>query len=319
MSSALKSVSTRFRGYQLGIAGSSFSYCAGNKFTLIEAMATELSQPHLLAELDACGKDTIDTLHITSWDQDHCSATGLDWVLENLLPSRIETPGYSPHTDCSKKCAAMIAAYRAKWGKKNVSVSIRPIDPPYIRSLEVAAALGYREVFYHPRQLGEKSNDNSTVKFFRAGCFNVLSLGDVEDLAIAAHLRRCKTLCREVDIMILAHHGANNGFTTKKLLKALSPKVAVCSSNYDNNFDHPKQEIRDLLFEQGIDLYTTKTGDFIFESIGSHTMDYQVTNLIADSTKESSTKKFRSRKSKLLRANLDTVRNVMKPGFKGLR
>lgn len=318
MSDSLKSVVTRFRGYQLGIAGSSFSYFAGNKFTLIEAMATELSQPRLVAELKACGKKTIDTLHITSWDQDHCSVAGLKWILEEMRPLRIETPGYLPHTDSGKTCASTIDAYKASRRKNGVGVRTQSIDPPYIRSLGTAEALGYREIFYHPRQLSEKPNDNSTIKFFRSGCFNVLSLGDVEDPAIGALLRRCRTLCREVDIMILAHHGADNGFTTRKLLKVLSPKVAVCSSDYDNKFNHPKQKIRDILRERGINLYTTKTGDLVFESVGRHTMDYRVTNLITDSTRVSSTEKFRSRKSKLLRANRDTVRNIMKPGFKGL-
>lgn len=319
MSSALKSVVTRFRGYQLGIAGSSFSYFADGQFTLIEAMATEVSQPQLLGELETCGMTTINRLHITSWDQDHCSVSGLKWILQRLAPSKIETPGYQPHTDCGKTCASMIKEYRTKWAKQGIAVTTQAIDPPYIASLDIAEALGYKEILYHPRELREKPNDNSTIKFFRSGSFNVLSLGDVEDPAIAALLKRCKTLCREVDVMILAHHGADNGFTTKRLLAELAPNVAVCSSNYDNQFDHPRQEIRDLLFDQGIQLYTTKTGDFIVESIGSHTMDYRVTNLIAGSTKVSSTREFRSRKSKLLRQNADTLRNVLRPGFKGLR
>lgn len=319
MSNALKSVVTRFRGYHLGIAGSSFSYFTGGHFTLIEAMATDLSKPQVLAELKACGKTKINTLHITSWDQDHCSVPGLEWILQKLTPSKIEMPGYLPHSDSGKTCASMIRDYRSKWTKQGISVTTQAIDPPYLQSLGLAEALGYKEILYHPRQLRDKSNDNSTIKFFRSGCFNVLSLGDVEDPAIAALLKRCKILCREVDVMILAHHGADNGFTTKRLLEELSPKIAVCSSNYDNKFDHPRQEIRDLLFEQGIQLYTTKTGDFVMESIGGHTMDYRVTNLITDSTKVSSMKDFRSRKSKLLRMNPDTVRNVLRPGFKGLR
>lgn len=41
MASHLKAIHTRFRAYQLGQAGASFSYLAGNHFTLIEAAATE--------------------------------------------------------------------------------------------------------------------------------------------------------------------------------------------------------------------------------------------------------------------------------------
>jgi competence protein ComEC len=312
-------VVTRFRSYQLGIAGSSFSYFANSWFTLIEAMATDLSKPQLLAELKACNKQTIDTLHVTSWDQDHCSASALEWILTELTPSLVETPGYTPHTDSGAACAKLIHDYRNRWTAKGRKVNVRSIDPSYIKSLGPAQALGYKEILYHPKELREKPNDNSTIKFFRSGAFNVLSLGDVEDPAIAAMLKRCKTLCREIDVLILPHHGADNGFTTKNLLQTLSPTLAICSSNYGNQFDHPRQAIRDLLYQQAVPLFTTKTGDVVIQSIGGHTVDYHVANLIADSTEISSTRKFRSRKSRLLMMNLDAVRNVMKPGFKGLK
>lgn len=319
MSNPLQSVVTRFRAYQLGVNGSSFSYFAGGHFTLIEGMATELNREQLIAELRACAKKTIDTLHITSWDQDHCSVAGLEWILKNLAPSRIEAPGYEPHTECGTTCQKMIQDYRAKWANQGHAVSVQRVDPPYIKSLETAQALGYRDIFYHPKQFFQDPNDNSTVKFFRTGAFNVLSLGDVMDPSIGSLLRACKTLCREVDVMILAHHGADNGFTTKKLLQDLNPTLAICGSDYGNKFDHPRQEIRDLLWEQKIPLFTTKTGDVIIETIGGHTMDYRVTNLCGNSTDVSSVKTYRSRKSALLRLGADTVRNVLHPGHRSFR
>lgn len=319
MSNGIRPVITRFRGYQLGTAGSSFSYFADGSFTLIEARATDISKPQLRAELKACGKTTINTLHITSWDQDHCSVPGLEWILKELCPTRVEVPGYLPHTESGKTCAAMIREYRNRWVAKGHTVTTQAIDPLYLKTLAPAEPFGYKEILYHPKVLRENANDNSTIKFFRTGAFNVLSLGDVEHPDIAALLKRCKTLCREVDVMILAHHGADNGFTTKRLLSELSPTLTICSSNYDNKFEHPRQEIRDLLYQQEIPLFTTKTGDVVIQSIGGHTMDYHVTNLCSDSTKISSTKQFRSRKSKLLLMNPDTIRNVLRPGFKGLR
>ena len=75
-------IHTRFRAYQLGSAGSFFSYYAAGKFTLIEARVGDVSRPNLVAELEACGKETIDTLHITSWDQDHCAVGSLQEILD---------------------------------------------------------------------------------------------------------------------------------------------------------------------------------------------------------------------------------------------
>ena len=69
---------TRFRAYQLGNKGSSYSYFDGRRFTLVEGRLTDLSRTRLAAELKVCGKTSIDTLHITSWDQDHCTPSELE-------------------------------------------------------------------------------------------------------------------------------------------------------------------------------------------------------------------------------------------------
>jgi competence protein ComEC len=110
--------------------------------------------------------------------------------------------------------------------------------------------------------------------------------------------------------MILAHHGADNGFTTKNFIHHLNPSVAICSSHYANQYDHPRQEIRDLLYESGVRLMTTKTGDVIVESIGDHTGQYQAINLRARSTEVSSEYKFVSKKRRLLDFNADSLRNL---------
>ena len=45
---------TRFRAYQLGTSGSSFSYFADGHFTLLEGRLTNRSRPSLIAELAMC-------------------------------------------------------------------------------------------------------------------------------------------------------------------------------------------------------------------------------------------------------------------------
>lgn len=300
---SLEKKHTRFRAYQLGAEGSSFSYFDGSHFTLVEARLTETSEESLQEEVNACGKKTIDCLHITSWDNDHCNLNDLEEILNKYVPQKIEFPGYQPHTDTAKKALQAIKAY------KNEKRKIQRIDPPYIDSLESAKSYGYRNILYHPKYISEKSNDNSTVKLFRTGSFNVASLGDIESTNIASWLRGRKDFKNETDIMTLAHHGADNGFTTNSFLKAVKPKVAICCSNYNNQYEHPKQSIRDLLHKNEIKLFTTKTGDVLVESIGDHTSIYKVTNLISDSEKVSSTYKFKTKKSHFLSSNKDAIRN----------
>ncbi|MGD9872860.1 MAG: hypothetical protein AB7T27_01195 [Kiritimatiellia bacterium] len=305
MESMLHKNRTRFRAYQLGSAGSSFSYFDGAYFTLIEARLTDVNRPRLKEEMKACGVTAMSCLHITSWDTDHCAETDLGDIIRTWGPAKIEYPGYEPSTDAGKKCLKIIKTYKDSQQQKRVI----KVDPPYIDSLKKSRNWGYENILYWPRKIDIGCpNNNSTAKFFRTGCFNVLSLGDLESPDVASYFKCCTALNSETDIMILAHHGADSGFTTKNLLKRINPSVAICSSNFDNQFEHPRQEIRNLLNELEIPIFTTKTGDIIIESIEPHIKKYVVWNLISDSTVISSRKEFMSRKSHFLE-NTDRATN----------
>jgi competence protein ComEC len=306
----LKSTFTRFRAYRLGCPGSSFSYFADGHFTVIEGRLTEESRPQLEYEMAKCGVESADTLHITSWDSDHCNKFELMELLNLIQPMKIECPGYNPYKDRGhgEDCLQMIGEYRDRLRNTGRKPQIEHITPEHIRGLQPAERKAYRDTYYNPEHLTDNANDNSTVKHFRRGCFNVLSLGDVESPNIGSRLRRSPILRRETDVMILAHHGADNGFTTKKFLRHLEPSLAICSADYGNQYDHPRQEIKDLLHEEEIWLMTTKTGDVIVRSVGDHTGEYQAVNLIGKSTKESSKPFFFSKKFGILDANGDTIK-----------
>lgn len=312
----LKAIPTRFRAYQLGSEGSSFSYWANGHFTLIEGRLTQTNHATLRAELHTCNKASIDTLHITSWDQDHCSLIDLQWILKNLAPRRIEYPGYEGDSESAGQCSKELSIYRDARVRNGLPATIQAIDPVYIKSLGKAQDLGYKDLIYHPRELYDKSNDNSTVKLFRSGMFNVASLGDIEDNMIGAGLRNSRIFQREVDVLILAHHGSNNSVTSPRFLREVRPTVAICSSNYDNKFDHPTPEIQQMLWEAKVPLFTTKTGDVIIESIAGHSTNYRVTNWIADSTKLNRVEVYKSKKGRLLTMNADSIRNYYHPGYR---
>lgn len=82
----------------------------------------------------------------------------------------------------------------------------------------------------------------------------------------------------------------------------------LTTSNYGNQFDHPRQEIKDLLYKNNVRLFTTKTGDVIVKSTGSHTGEYEVINLKANSTEVSSRYTGSARKCQFLKNNQDTLR-----------
>ena len=276
------SIKTRFRAYQLGTAGSSFSYSVDNHFTLIEARINEINGPNILTEMKNCGCSTINCLHITSWDQDHCSLGELESILKFLKPKRIEYPGYAPHTDSGKQSLKAIKNYSSQ-----NTITLNEISPTYINSLASGQERKYNDVVYNPRILSDNSNNNSIVQLFRRGRFTLLSLGDCEDETIAKRIMGCN-LAKETDILILAHHGADNGFTSKEFIRAINPTFAICSSNYDNQFDHPRQTIRTLLHQEGVTLYTTKTGDVVI--ICNENNEIQAYNLMSNSEEINSQK-----------------------------
>ena len=193
------------------------------------------------------------------------------------------------------------------------------ITPKHIKSLNRAENLGYRNIFYHPKILYEASNDNSTIKLFRTGSFNVVSMGDVENENIGAWLKRQKIFTNEIDVLLLAHHGANCATNSKRFLKAINPKLAVCSSQFDNEYEHPKQEVRDRLYNLDIRLMTTKTGDVIVYSLEPHMGKCRAINYKANSTAIYSTHKFYSKKNMLLQRNQDTIRGRYAHKFSGIR
>ncbi len=312
-----KPISTRFRAYQLGQAGSSFSYFSGDSFTLIEARLTDINRPTLQQEMSICGKQEIDCLHITSWDQDHCNLADLEEILETYQPKKIEYPGYIADSDNGKNCRAAIDQYEKAGIRTGKDVKCICITPEYIGKLKTASELGYQDVFYGPKAICDNANDNSTVKVFRGGSFNVASLGDVEDVNIGSRLRGCGIFKREIDVLILAHHGAECPTNSKNFFERVRPKVVVCSSNFDNQFEHPRQTVRDSLYELDIPIFTTKTGDVIIQSLPPHDNAFRVYNLISGSTKVSSSSDFSAKKHHFLSMNLDTIRNIYKsrPSF----
>lgn len=312
---APKAKITRFRAYQLGTAGSSFSYFDGTDLTLIEARYTDGNIPSIAQEMKLCGVQKIANLHITSWDQDHCVPQQLETIVETLKPRKIEYPGYDPSSESGKASHQIIKEYRER---KTGPTTLTRITPAYISSLDPAENYGYRDIIYHPKQLDpDRANNNSTIKQFRTGSFNVLSLGDVESQNIAAYIRSARTVGREADVMILAHHGAANGFTTSAFIKHTRPSIAIASADYANKYEHPKQEIRDLLHKYGVRLFTTKTGDVVIFSTGSHVGNCRLVNLKSGSTDVSSAYDFHSKKSLFLSQHLDNIRAKVKRHNRG--
>lgn len=281
---------TRFRAYQLPNKGSSFSLRVDNHFTLMEARYNELNREHIEWELSLLKRSDIDVLHITSWDIDHCNYRELCSLLRNLIPTIIEYPSEQPTTDNGKKSLAEIKNYAQIYS----FCKLIPVTPEVVRYGLRLRNKG-QDVFYNPRVNGLISNDNSVAKLFRVGSFHILSLGDCMDASIAQALMQDEILRNEVDIMILAHHGADNGFTSIEFLRAINPLVCICAANYSNEYEHPKPVIRARCSSLGIPLFTTKRGDIIAQTVDSK--HFKVSNYVSNNEKRETLLTFANKTS----------------------
>jgi competence protein ComEC len=141
----MKSVVTRFRAYQLGCPGSSFSLFARGHFTVMEGRLTDLSRASLEHEMKLCGVDCADNLDITSWDSDHCNRHELEELLELIQPLTIQCHGYNPYTDHGEGCIETVRAIRTG---SRVSSTLHP-----------PSSVAW------PKRSGSDSETSSTVRF----------------------------------------------------------------------------------------------------------------------------------------------------------
>lgn len=240
------------------------SLSVNGHFTLIEARFNDDNSKAILFEMSRAEVDHIDVLHITSWDEDHCNASELERILKYLKPELIEYPSYEPHTECGQNSKALIENYR--------DGRIRKITPTIVSASERKVQIG-RDTLFNPivnNPDSKKDHDNSIVKIFRVGSFQILSLGDCEDKSISERLIDEKIIAEEVDVLILAHHGSANSINTPEFLDVVMPSFAICPVDRENVHNHPDQDVRNWLNNRKIPYLTTKDGDVLVKTLDRH-------------------------------------------------
>lgn len=264
------SITTRFRAFQLDTAGSLFSIYKQNRYTLVEARLPKAGLRALQDDLAAYDKQSIDLLHITSWDTDHCTYNELAAILNHLRPARIEIPGYVPDTEEGLLCRSVLLKYDDI--HQRYVHNVQQVTPGYISTLSNATPWGTSDVLYPTDPHAPNKNDRSLIRLFRSEGFSVASLGDCESSDIARTLMNSSIFNTEVDVLVLPHHGADNGFISDEFLKVVKPRIAVSTSDWGNQYGHPKPEIRQMLASNDVEHMTSKAGDVVItQEAGSST------------------------------------------------
>lgn len=262
---------TRLRVYHTGVAGSSSSLIVDNHFTLIGAKVTDANVTNIREELKLTGKDYIDVLHIPNWDVEHCDEASLRFILSHWSPRLIEYPAYHPDSDAGLRCLSLIDNYSL--GEK---MDVVPWKVYY--SQQRAKVLENRDIFFSPIHLGENKCNNSIVKLFRRGSFQILSLGSIPSVEICQYLKENEILRTEVDVLFMNGNNSKNNIYTTQLFEAISPHVVITTFDHLNEQTH--QIAKNYGYKLGISYFFTDTCDVIGESVDSYSFKtyYLTTN-----------------------------------------
>lgn len=190
--------------------------------------------PALLGE----AVDRLDAVVLTHPDRDHCR--GLVDLASYLPVGELWTaPGW-PREPCG---AALTAAVTAG-------------DTARLRLLTAGSRAGvgrWHFTVLHPAAGSppRRRNDGSLVLRAAALGRRVLLTGDVEAAAEDALLRRWPRPALAADVLKVAHHGSRTS-STPRLLRAVSPRLAVVSAGVGNPYHHPSPVVVERLERAGV-------------------------------------------------------------------
>lgn len=147
-------------------------------------------------------------------------------------------------------------------------------DSLVAKAAECGVSVGYMEcggnvtdselVFtcLHPTYdyMPSEANDYSLVLSLTYREFSMLFMGDLTSEAEGELFRNNELM--QYDVLKVAHHGSKYS-SSKELLEALSPKVALISCGAGNHYGHPHEELLDRLVEKSVRTFITKDSGMI--------------------------------------------------------
>lgn len=120
--------------------------------------------------------------------------------------------------------------------------------------------------------LASKENNRSIITMLYMGGKKILLTGDAESM-VEKHI--AKTINIDCDILKMGHHGSYTS-TTKNLLNAATPSVAVASAGYDNIYNHPSDWALLRLEFAGVNLYRTDLDGDIYIKFNQSSNSFSV-------------------------------------------
>ena len=239
---------TRMRIYHQN-DGFLVSYSVNMVFVMIGARYNWETAPSVKEEMRIVGCDSIDLLHIPSWDSKICKSEEIETLLKDLQPTIIEIPSYAPVDKEGKNCRKLIQDF----------CNLSPISQLRIVSHKKVTNI-YDNIDYKylsPRIDYAKPKDNDIVALFDSGRFSVLSTGLVESHVIVDDILAENTI--KNPFVLLVDDMRRSPFISWDFLKKYHPLIIVDMTGSFQFYVRAGEK----LIDRGIYTIRTSKGDII--------------------------------------------------------
>ena len=221
--------------------GQSVLVRTGDFLTLVDCGGDSLDDPGDIAAdyIQSLGRSTLDLLVVSHYHADH--ANGIPQLLRRIRVEEIALPDVEEDAPLR----AEILSLAEEQGSR-----VRFVETD--QRLELGG--GANLTLCAPVLESNDTNELGLTVVATAGDFDVLITGDLSGAGELGLLERVDL--PDVELMVVGHHGSDTS-TTRELLEATRPDVAVISVGARNSYGHPAQETLLRLDAAGAEIYRT--------------------------------------------------------------
>ena len=242
---------TRLRAYRMQ-DGCVVSYSVDMEFILIGARYNDVIAPAIREEMRIAGCDSIDLLHISSWDKRMCDATELKVLLDDLQPTDIEIPAYNPTDENGKACERVIKEFC----ENSVISQFIQCSRKRVGKEEDTG----RGILLSPSREYGGTTDNDVVEFFYQGRFKLLSTGFVKSKEVMDDINKKPQLHNPMLMLVC---GMNDSpFVSLAFLHRSSPLIIIDLLDDNKYYRRANADLKDY----GISSQRADNGDLILMS-----------------------------------------------------
>jgi len=221
--------------------GQSVLLRSGNYFTLVDCGGDGQTNAGDVAAdyMQSQGRLSLDLLVVSHFHADH--ANGIPQLLKRVDVSAIALPDVEPEAPLRLEILSLAAE--------------KEIEVWFIRE-DTHISLGENQEFtlYAPLDREGETNEIGLTVLATAGDFDVLLTGDMDGETEALLLNHADL--PDIELLVAGHHGSRYS-TTKELLDAVHPEMAVISVGADNRYGHPAPDTLERLDAVGAHIYRT--------------------------------------------------------------